>query len=485
MRDEGEVETAVVDALVAGTRTCASLPDAELIVAFDELAARRRQLDAALVAAVGEIAARSEGVPAEGSLVRRAGHRHVREMTQQRVGLRAREAAVLCAVADATRSTVALSGGVVPAAFPRVGEALAAGWIAVAQAHAIADTLGRSAGRVSVEGLTEAEAWLVARAVGVVDDAVDGEQTAADRVPMTPEVLAGLARHRLDHLDPDGAEPRYDEIVARRYFRMRRLRDGSLRGEFTCAPDVGDAIQAVFDAEVKPRRVTFDGGCGEDGQPAETGSEVDERTPDQRRMDVLAAIVAHHGATDAPKVCEEAPTLTITVSADALRGGRTALDDQPRLERSGEPVPVAVAASLLCDAFVQTVTLDGEGEPLRLGRRRRLFSRAQRRAIIVRDRHCRAPGCTAPPGWCETHHVTWWSHGGATDVDNGLLLCRFHHTEVHRGTLVIERADAGPAGAAADAPATPPTTRSRRAPRRWRVVALHRRRPRTRTPMRR
>ncbi len=480
MRDEGGVETAVVDALVAGTRSCASLPDAELIVVFDELAARRRQLDAALAAAVGEIAARSEGVPAEASLVRRAGHRHVREMVQHRVGLRAREAAVRCAVADATRSTVALSGGVVPAAFPRVGEALSAGWIAVAQAHAITDTLGRSASRVSVDGLSEAEQWLVGRAVGV-----DDGQGAADGVPMTPEVLAGLARHCLDHLDPDGAEPRYDEIVAGRYFRMRRLRDGSLRGESTCAPDVGDAIQAVFDAEVRPRRVTFDGACGDDDQQAETSTEVDERTPDQRRMDVLAAIVAHHGAAGALKVCDEAPALTITVSADALRGEPTSLDDQPRLDRSGEPVPVAVAAALLCDAFVQTVMHDEACEPLRLGRRRRLFSRAQRRAIIARDQRCRAPGCTAPPGWCETHHVAWWSNGGGTDVDNGILLCRFHHTEVHRGALVIEPASPNPVDAVRDASAEPPTTRDRRAPRRWRVVALHRRRPRTRTPMRR
>ncbi|HLT11238.1 MAG TPA: HNH endonuclease signature motif containing protein, partial [Micromonosporaceae bacterium] len=30
------------------------------------------------------------------------------------------------------------------------------------------------------------------------------------------------------------------------------------------------------------------------------------------------------------------------------------------------------------------------------------------------------------------HLLPWW-HGGPTDIDNLLLLCRYHHAKVHEG----------------------------------------------------
>ena len=266
------------------------------------------------------------------------------------------------------------------------------------------------------------------------------------------------------------------------------------KGEFLATAEQGEVIAACFDAEVKPRRVTFADACGATDEPSigaggdQGAASVEDRSMAQRRLDAFVAIVARHAEASAPRVCGEAPTLLITVAADVLRGepART-LEDLPTLSRTGDTVPVSIAARYLCDAFVQTLVQDDAGEPLRLGRRRRLFSQAQRRAIVARDRHCRAPGCTAPPGWCETHHIRPWSLGGATDVDNGILLCQHHHTEVHRGALTIERApDAPPAAAGRDGSA-PPTTRGRRGrtrPRRWRVTATQPRRHRTRAPLR-
>jgi hypothetical protein len=68
---------------------------------------------------------------------------------------------------------------------------------------------------------------------------------------------------------------------------------------------------------------------------------------------------------------------------------------------------------------------------LHLGMTRRLFSKAQRRALAVRDGGCVWPQCTAPPNRCEAHHVIWWENGGRTDVDNGALLCSAHHHLLH------------------------------------------------------
>jgi hypothetical protein len=65
--------------------------------------------------------------------------------------------------------------------------------------------------------------------------------------------------------------------------------------------------------------------------------------------------------------------------------------------------------------------------------RERYFTPAQRRALAVRDGGCVGPGCTAPPSWCHAHHVIEWEHGGPTDIDNGALLCAFHHHRLHSG----------------------------------------------------
>ena len=75
------------------------------------------------------------------------------------------------------------------------------------------------------------------------------------------------------------------------------------------------------------------------------------------------------------------------------------------------------------------------GEDLDLGRVVRLFTRAQRRRLLRRDRCCTYPGCTAPASWCRAHHVLHWVDGGPSDIGNAALLCQRHHTLVHNRRL--------------------------------------------------
>ncbi len=116
-----------------------------------------------------------------------------------------------------------------------------------------------------------------------------------------------------------------------------------------------------------------------------------------------------------------------------------------RIGRDGTPVPIRSIAHLLCDAAIQLLLTDNRGAPLRLGREQRLFSKDQRRVLVARDRHCRAPGCDIPATWCEAHHVVPWSGGGYTDVGNAILLCSFHHHEIDRGRLRVEHLGGGDA----------------------------------------
>jgi len=99
-------------------------------------------------------------------------------------------------------------------------------------------------------------------------------------------------------------------------------------------------------------------------------------------------------------------------------------------------VPVTSARRILCDAAMESLLDDGDGNQMRLGRRSRVVRRRLRRAVRLRDGGCRFPGCTRR-GWLDAHHMIHWIDGGLTDLENLLSLCRFHHRRVHEGGWTI------------------------------------------------
>src|SRR4029078_4549004 len=102
------------------------------------------------------------------------------------------------------------------------------------------------------------------------------------------------------------------------------------------------------------------------------------------------------------------------------------------LERGG-PVPRWTVERLACDCSLGRVLMKSQSEVRDLGRHARVVTKAQRRALVHRDRHCAFPGCCRPPRRCDAHHIVTWLEGGATDLDNLVLLCRRHHVLVHEG----------------------------------------------------
>jgi hypothetical protein len=96
-------------------------------------------------------------------------------------------------------------------------------------------------------------------------------------------------------------------------------------------------------------------------------------------------------------------------------------------------LPATTLFRILCNAELIPIVLDGNTLPLHLGRRRRLFTPAQHTALAARDDGCAFPGCERPPRFCEAHHNREWDRdNGPTDVDNGCMLCNYHHALVHR-----------------------------------------------------
>ncbi len=117
---------------------------------------------------------------------------------------------------------------------------------------------------------------------------------------------------------------------------------------------------------------------------------------------------------------------------------------RPATLEDGTPVPGSELARTMCDAAVTRLVIDAESRPLDVGRAERVFTGPRRRAVVARDRHCGWPGCRMNARWCEVHHLDWWDRDhGRTDVARGVLLCSFHHHEVHRRDLQLH--PAGPA----------------------------------------
>jgi hypothetical protein len=87
---------------------------------------------------------------------------------------------------------------------------------------------------------------------------------------------------------------------------------------------------------------------------------------------------------------------------------------------------------MACDAGLIPMVLSGAGVPLDVGRCRRLVTGPLRRALVARDRGCCFPGCDRDSRWAAAHHVIPWSHGGPTALGNTLLVCGFHHDELHK-----------------------------------------------------
>ena len=186
-----------------------------------------------------------------------------------------------------------------------------------------------------------------------------------------------------------------------------------------------------------------------------------DRSGAQRRADALSGLAerALRGG-DLPVEGGRRPQVAITADLATLarRDGAPAA----RLDHSG-PVSAATARQLACDADVHRIITDGESDVLDAGRAQRTVSRAQRRALAARDGGC--VGCDAPPGWTDAHHVVFWDDGGATDMDNLVLLCRSCHTSVHhRGWRVTIHPDTGRRRLRRPARARAPAAREQAAP---------------------
>ena len=161
----------------------------------------------------------------------------------------------------------------------------------------------------------------------------------------------------------------------------------------------------------------------------------------QRRADALAMMAecALNADLDRGSVADRYQVVLHVETAAA----KDSPEPPPAMELADGGIGVSAETSrrLTCDASVIVLHEDGDGSVLDIGRKTRTVPASIRRALTARDRRCRFPGCTARR--CDAHHLVHWADGGATALDNLVLVCRRHHRLVHKGGFGVERNDDG------------------------------------------
>ncbi|GAA3912757.1 HNH endonuclease signature motif containing protein [Microbacterium invictum] len=262
------------------------------------------------------------------------------------------------------------------------------------------------------------------------------------------EELGSRARAVRDALDPIGAEERFAQRFANRSWRRWTDEHGVRHAHIVYDDEMGAWVDALMDAALRPRR----GGPRfmTDAERAQAESlEGDPRTNDQLTYDLMVDVIRAGALASAEDVFgSRQPGVRMVVVKDIVgpRDPFGRLLATAHLEDGGDALPGSVLEAKLCDTGSREITVDSCGNPLDLGREKRLFTSSQRLAFAIRDGGCMWPGCERPPLFCEAHHCTPWAEGGATDVDAGILLCRFHHLLLHNGGWRITREgfDTGP-----------------------------------------
>lgn len=301
------------------------------------------------------------------------------------------------------------------------------------------DAIRGGLGEPEAEGVdpdSAALAWSVA-AETLVDEAVEGASV---------EELRSRARQMRDILDPTGAACRFQNRYEKRSIRMWIDQHGQHHGHIAFDDEMALFVRSMLAAALRPRR----GGPRfvTDAERAAAADLVaDPRSNEQLEYDLLVDVLRAGAVADAADVFgvrQPGVRMVIVKDQSGPRDPLGRLIATGHAENDGDTLPGAIIDRTLCQHGSIDVTVDSRGNPLDLGREQRLFSTKQKLALAIRDGGCAGIGCPVPAAYCESHHIDHVAHGGRTDIDRGILLCRFHHMQLHNNGWRIVRDGLGP-----------------------------------------
>lgn len=231
--------------------------------------------------------------------------------------------------------------------------------------------------------------------------------TTATEAELVDMAMRSTAAHlekicRLYRAHGGPRDPR--KLRADRYVRTRETDDGMVQITLQLQPDEAERVMRAIESskpKTEPRATLADGALALAEQALR--GDAEQRSPTE---------------------------VTIHINAETVTGHTPA----------GHGITAETCRRLCCDAGLVPMLEDAHGQTIDVGRRTRSIPPAIRRALAARDGGCRFPGCTATR-YLDGHHIEHWIDGGETSLRNTILLCTYHHHQVHEFGFTVEKTD--------------------------------------------
>jgi hypothetical protein len=272
----------------------------------------------------------------------------------------------------------------------------------------------------------------------------------------SPETVFRDARQTRALLDRAGVAENETELQARQEAKVWTSRDGMVHLRADFAPEDGAWLKNTLDLILGPRiggprfaaptaGTTTAASIGDETRVDETTQAAartitdDPRSTEQLRAATLVSLLkAGVEVDDNAILARKRPTVQVIITSEQLT--RPNNDGVAFIEGSRYPVTKRTIDRLICDTGYTPLITDGtSGSPLDLGRDVRLFTPTQRTTLATLQGGCVWNGCDKPPALCEAHHINPWAQRGKTNIHDGVLLCRYHHQQLHNHNWRITR----------------------------------------------
>jgi hypothetical protein len=362
-------------------------------------------------------------------LVERLMRVEARVKAQQVAGTRALDASGLAKAQGASSTGAMLAGsfggdrragdqmvfmGKALQAASRTEEALARGQIGPGQAAIIASAISDLPEDTTPEQKQACEDTLIGDASRFsLKDLRNRSRRITDQFKPAPEV---------DQIENQTLHQQEKDAWRRAEFWIVDNRDGTHRGGFVVPDAQADMLRTAIEAISAPRRDHL-----HDHTPA-AESYYDKDLAHRHRLGMgFAELCGHLPADQLPGKGGVGATLMVHLDHATLINGIKAATLS-----TGTRISAGEARQMACRLGIIPQVFGGPSLPLDHGHEQRTFTREQRRAMEHRDGGCTFPGCDRPPQWTEAHHWrTRWADGSETRLDDGVLVCPFHHRTIH------------------------------------------------------
>lgn len=303
-----------------------------------------------------------------------------------------------------------------------VQAALAAGVVPAASAAVVAETLEKLPSDADAELRLDAQTQLIELAK-----------------TWDTYSLRRLARRIDEVADPEGAERREADALSRAEAKAERETwchltfdevNAKTHGRFEVDLATGRKLQRMLESLMNPARP--------DAIPFEDvdGTRI---SADERRGQALTELIDRIPLQDLPRTGGCDPVVIVTMTLETLTGGSKAA-----ILDTGDRISPALARKLAAQAGVIPAVLGTSSEVLDLGRKARLFTKRQRIAMSVQQGGvCAVESCGRPAAWGDAHHLQQWKSDGKTDLTNGVIICKRHHTLADHPDYRVERLTPG------------------------------------------